>query len=70
MDKDIHPKATTQKTAGVYNVSSPSYGLDVRKPYLYSSQHACSGDTKVQIRQHLRCRRLINVRRSFSREII
>lgn len=36
--KDISPPmATTQKTAGVYNIPCHSYGLYVRELYLYSS---------------------------------
>lgn len=38
--------------------------------HLDSRQHACGGHTEVQICQHLRCGRFVNVGRTLSGEIV
>lgn len=43
-------------------------GNDV--PHLYTSQHACGWHTEVQIGNHLRCRRLVHLRRPTARKIV
>lgn len=43
---------------------------DARLSHLYPGEHACSGHTEVQISNHLRCGRLINLRRPTARKVI